>query len=124
MTEDRDFKRRVRERAARTGRSYQATKRSLEEGAATAPGGAPSGHELHRLAVGWLNTHWRARERTCLVCGADDLAIGVDTLRAESASGDHDGAEYLPVLCLTCGHTHLFDLSVVLGPPRGTLGDR
>jgi hypothetical protein len=119
MTEDRDFKRRVRERAAKTGRSYQATRRSLQGGHDIAVD-PPTGHELHALAVRWLNTHWKG-ERTCVVCGADDLAIGVDVIRAPSSSDDHDATQYLRVLCLTCGHTHLFDLAVVTGPPRPKL---
>ena len=119
MTEDRDFKRRVRERAAKTGRSYQATRRSLE--GQPAPGDeALSGQALHAAGVRWLNRHWKG-DRACVVCGADDLAVGVAVLRVQRASDAHEAAEYLPVLCLTCGHTHLFDLAVVTGPPREPL---
>ena len=119
MTEDRDFKRRVRQRAEATGRSYQATRRSMQGAEETDL--PPSGYELHALAVRWLNTHWHGN-RTCIVCKADDLAIGHTLVRTQRLSAEDDPADYLPVLCLTCGHTHLFDFAVVTGPPRGSLG--
>src|SRR3954454_24841961 len=115
MTKDRDFKRHVRQRAEAAGLSYQATRQSMPGEERTDQ--RPAGRELHSLAVRWLNTHWRG-DRTCIVCRADDLAIGHTLVRTQRSSGEHDAAEYLPVLCLTCGHTHLFDYAVVTGPPR------
>jgi hypothetical protein len=116
VTEDRDFKRRVRQRAAQTGQSYQAARRSLRDDA----GEGLSGAKLHALAVKWLNQHWHS-DRTCVVCGADDLAVGTDLIETHTTAGGTESPPpiYVPILCLTCGHTHLFDMFVVMGTPRG-----
>jgi hypothetical protein len=70
MTEDKDFKQIVRDRAAKTGESYQATRRTLERkrgrfsALANSTFERPVGRVLgcHRHDAGWSRTSGRRSE--------------------------------------------------------------